>query len=287
MPIDFEIPLNGGHLLRCSRFPAQEPAGPAALIVIAHGYKGFKDWGMFPHAAEYLSRHHEVITFNFSHNGIGSQPEEFTELEKFAVNTYDRELTDLDELITYLQSDPSYAGLPLFLLGHSKGAGVCLIHALDHPGQVQGVISWNGITNLDLLSDKQKEEMTRTGRSYVVNGRTGQQMPLDKIILDDLDRQRERFDLLGRMARGSDFPVILIQGSEDGAHLRKGSAELVSLRPDITWIEIPGGNHTFGTVHPFQGFTEPFHAALEATLSFISKISGNAPSSHRHSGEQE
>ncbi|MEF2966158.1 alpha/beta fold hydrolase [Paenibacillus sp. M1] len=268
MPIDFQLPLEGGHLLRCSRFPAQ--AEPQSLILIAHGYKGFKEWGMFPPAAEYLSRSHEVIAFNFSHNGIGDRPDEFTELDKFAVNTYDRELSDLAELAAFVRADEWLGRLPLFLLGHSRGAGVSLIHALDHPGQVRGVISWNGITNLDLFSDQQKLEMRESGRSHVMNGRTKQRMPLDKIILEDLERQRERYDLLGRMERSRDFPVVLIQGSEDGEHLRQGSAELVRRRPDIEWIRIPGGNHTFGTVHPFQGFTEPFTAALQATLDFIS-----------------
>lgn len=284
MPDSFQLTLEGGHILRCTRYPAQ--TAPQSLVVLAHGFKGFKDWGMFPHAAEFLSRTNEVITFNFSHNGIGDNPEEFTELDKFAINTYDRELSDLRQLIAHLRSDPDLAALPLFLIGHSKGAAVCLIHALDHPAQVQGVISWNGITNLDLFSDGQKEEMRRNGRSHVLNGRTGQQMPLDKVILEDLERQRERYDLLGRLACSKDFPVALIQGTEDGAHLRKGSAELVRLRPDIPWIQIPDGNHTFGTVHPFQGFTAPFSAALEATQAFI-RDNLTLPSSLGGSGQQE
>ncbi|RCX16203.1 alpha-beta hydrolase superfamily lysophospholipase [Fontibacillus phaseoli] len=288
MAIDFQIPLKDGAVLRCSRFPAQSPGTSKSLIVIAHGYKGFKDWGMFPHAAEYLSRNHEIVTFNFSHNGIGDEPDQFTELEKFAVNTYDRELSDLNSLIAHLQSDLQFHGLPLFLLGHSRGAGVCLVYALDHPGQVRGVISWNGITNLNLFSDKQKEEMREAGRSYVLNGRTGQQMPLDRVILEDLDSQRDRYDILGRMAlgSGSDFSAVLIQGSEDGAHLRKGSAELVKLRPDISLIQIQGGNHTFGTVHPFQGFTESFSEALQATQSFIAATVGASSSPH-HDGKQD
>ncbi|WP_334074699.1 alpha/beta hydrolase family protein [Paenibacillus sp. A14] len=273
MPTDFQIPLEDGHVLQCTRFPAQERNEDTSLVIMAHGYKGFKDWGMFPPAAEYLSRFHEVVTFNFSHNGIGDVKDEFTELGKFAVNTYDRELKDLKALAAAMTADPMFAGLPLYFLGHSRGAGVCLIHALDHPGQVRGVISWNGITNLDLFSEEQKKEMREHGRSYVVNGRTGQRMPLDMIILEDLERQRERYDLLGRMAKadGTEFKTILIQGTEDGAHLRKGSAELVKLRSDIPWMQIPGGNHTFGTVHPFTGITGPLEAALRVTLDFIAE----------------
>lgn len=270
MSTDFQVQLDGELVLKATRYPAQSDA-PKGIIIIAHGYKGFKDWGMFPYAAAYLSRQHEVVAFNFSHNGIGDDPLQFTELEKFAVNTYDRELSDLAALIRYLQADMQKADrhLPIFLIGHSRGAGVCLVHALDHPDSVNGVISWNGVTNLDLFSDQQKEEMRRNGRSYVLNGRTNQQMPLDVVIIEDLEQQKERYDIIGRLSRHKDFPVVLIQGSEDGAKLRNGSEQLVRLRPDIQWIQIAGGNHTFGTVHPFTGPTPQLTEALEATLAFI------------------
>ncbi|MGG6312592.1 alpha/beta hydrolase family protein [Paenibacillus macerans] len=270
MPTDFLILLEDGLPLRCTRFPAKST--PAALILIAHGYKGFKDWGMFPYAAERLSQHHEVVTFNFSHNGIGEEPLELTELERFAVNTRDRELADLHALVLHLRQEESLQELPLFLIGHSLGAGIALVYGLDHPDAISGVISWNGVTSLDLLTAKQKEEMRTAGRSYVVNGRTGQRMPLDKAILDDLERQRGRYDIIPRLtAAGPLFPVVLIQGTEDGAHLRQGSAKLTEARPDIDWVQIPGGNHTFGTVHPFRGPTPQLEQALQASLAFVAE----------------
>ncbi|WP_410513374.1 alpha/beta hydrolase [Paenibacillus sp. BR2-3] len=265
---NFKIPAGADAVLRCSHFPAQTPA--KSLIVIAHGYKGFKDWGMFPYAASSLSMEHEVITFNFSHAGIGEDPEAFTELEKFARNTYQRELKDMEVLLSYLSQHPKFGGLPLFLLGHSRGAGDCLLYALDHPGEISGVISWNGVTNLDLFTDEQKKDMKDKGRAYVLNGRTGQQMPLDAIILEDLEQQQERYNLLKRMEH-STFPAILIQGSQDGARLRLGSEQLISIRPDIDWVQIPGGNHTFGTVHPFAGTTSQLEQAIAETGDFIDR----------------
>ena len=90
MPITFELPTDVDAIIRGDFFPAQQPA--QGVIILAHGYKGFKDWGMFPYAAAQLSQTHHVLTFNFSHNGIGEYLEQFSELEKFAVNTYSREL---------------------------------------------------------------------------------------------------------------------------------------------------------------------------------------------------
>ncbi|KAA8997164.1 alpha/beta hydrolase [Paenibacillus spiritus] len=265
----FEIPAGDDAVLRCSRF---SPAARAkALIVIAHGYKGFKDWGMFPYAAETLSRDYEVVTFNFSHGGIGEDLMNFTELEKFARNTYDRESRDLQVLLAYLSQHPKLGGLPLFLIGHSRGAGDCLLYALDHPGEAAGVICWNGVTDLDLFTEEQKQGMRENGRAFVLNGRTGQQMPLDAVILEDLERQRDRYQLIFRLA-GADFPVVLIQGTGDGEHLIRGSQRLVDVRPDIEWVRIPGGNHTFGTVHPFAGTTPQLEAALAATRAFVERV---------------
>jgi pimeloyl-ACP methyl ester carboxylesterase len=268
MTRNFQLPAGEEAVLRCSHFPARDKA--KSLIVIAHGYKGFKDWGMFPYVAEVLSQEHEVITFNFSHAGIGEDLQNFTELEKFARNTYTREIKDMEILLSYLSQHHKFGSLPLFLLGHSRGGGDCLLYALDHPGEITGVISWNGITDLDLFTEEQKREMRENGRTHVLNGRTGQQMPLDAVIIEDLEQQAERYNLLERM-RAAGFPVILIQGSQDSERLRRGSEQLTALRPDIRWVQIPGGNHTFGSVHPYEGTTPQLEQAIAASLEFINQ----------------
>ncbi|MNC55224.1 hypothetical protein D3C75_1047430 [compost metagenome] len=96
-------------------------------------------------------------------------------------------------------------------------------------------------------------------------------MPLDAIIIEDLEQQAERYNLLERMKQAS-FPAVLIQGSEDGERLRRGSEQLTRFRPDIEWIQIPGGNHTFGTVHPFTGTTPQLEQAISASRDFITRI---------------
>jgi len=74
-------------------------------IVLVHGFKGFKDWGYAPYFSNYFAtKGFFVITFNFSHNGIGENKFEFTELEKFANNTFSREISELEDVVNaYLQ----------------------------------------------------------------------------------------------------------------------------------------------------------------------------------------
>jgi alpha-beta hydrolase superfamily lysophospholipase len=271
MSIPFKISVNEERQIRGDFFPSIHDS--AGTLVICHGFKGFKDWGFFPHTAEQLAQYVNVITFNFSHNGVGEDPLQFSELEKFATDTYTRDLEDLQLLIQHIQENSlpiqaTIASSPLFLLGHSRGAGVSLIYAMDHAEQIDGVISWNGITNVDLFSQEIKDQMRQDGRAYIQNARTKQEMPLDIEILEDIEKNRDQYNILAR-ASSTTVPIILVQGSDDAKNLREGSAKLVDANPAIQWVTIAGGNHTFNAVHPFKGETLPLKEAITYTAQFI------------------
>lgn len=273
--IPFQVAVDEERIIRADFFPCQEKS--RGLLVICHGFKGFKDWGFFPHVAQELSALVDVITFNFTNNGVGEDLTTFSELDRFAKNTYSSELEDLHTLIQRIKEQKIEAlphrlsTAPLFLLGHSRGGGVSLIYALDHSTEIKAVMSWNGITNVDLFSTELKEEMRLKGRAYLPNARTKQQMPLDKIILDDMEQHHERFNIIERISEAT-FPIILIQGTNDSPHLREGSAKIVDKNPAIEWIQIPDGNHTFGAVHPYQGMTKPLQEALTQTKEYLSRF---------------
>jgi hypothetical protein len=301
MSIPFQILLEEERIIRGDFFPSANLT--RGILIICHGFKGFKDWGMFPYAARKIAQEVDVVTFNFSYNGVGENLTEFTELEKFAHNTYTRELEDINSVVTLFSNhedvkntllDQQSAGrgepvvfhsceksglhapvagsssLPLFLLGHSRGGGVSIIYALDHGTEIAGVTSWNGITNVDLFSPEIKEEMRTKGRSSVQNARTRQELPLDVEILHDIERNKERFDIYSRI-RDIQVPLVLIQGTKDALHLREGSERLVKLNQAVNWVQIEEGNHTFNTVHPFKGTTVPLEKAINETLAFIRK----------------
>jgi pimeloyl-ACP methyl ester carboxylesterase len=293
----FRIIMGEDRIVRGDFISAKAPTAIGTLV-ICHGFKGFKNWGMFPYTADALAEQLNVVLINFSHNGVGDDLLEFTELEKFATEAYSLDLEDLDAVVQLIRAgslklsieekadsaeavefDARYnlgdhesdSSEPLFLLGHSRGAGICLIYGLDHSDEIAGVISWNGIADVDLFSAKDKEDMRANGRAYTLNGRTGQNMPLGIEILQDMEQNRERFDIKGRITY-ADFPVVLIQGAEDGQRLRDGSAQLVERNPAVEWKLIAGGNHTFGAVHPYQGETEPLRQAIAETKLAIQRM---------------
>jgi pimeloyl-ACP methyl ester carboxylesterase len=269
----FELQMEPDRVIRGDIYQAASQPSRGALI-LCHGYKGFKDWGMFPHVARALADEIDVVAINFSHNGVGADLLTFTELEKFAGATYTKDLEDLDAVVRFVRSglgseaDPAK---PILLLGHSRGAGVCLINALDHPERISGVISWNGITDVDLLTEANKAEMRAAGRSYTLNGRTKQMMPLDLVILEDMEQNRERFDIVNRI-KDAAFPIALIQGTRDGSKLIAGSARLVERNPRTRWIRVADGDHTFGAVHPFRVETMPLKDAIAETKKVIREM---------------
>ncbi|MFC4076391.1 alpha/beta hydrolase family protein [Salinithrix halophila] len=253
------------------RVPATDRPHP--VLILCHGFKGFKDWGMFPYAADTLARiGFAVLTFNFSMNGVGEDPEAFTELEKFAQNTYSRGQEDLTFLLEKITAgelplaeamDPERLGI----IGHSRGGAESLLFALDE-SRIQGVALWNSIARLDLFSDNFKAELREKGRAFIPNARTGQNMPINREVLEDLEANRDRFDILGRLP-SFNRPLLIIQGDADQA-VPVETAESLKERAKQAELHIlPGADHTFGTIHPFAGSTPHFNRVLEITSRFF------------------
>ena len=75
---------------------------PRPAVLILHGFKGFKDWGMFPVLAERMARAgFTAISFNMSGSGVDQQGE-FSYPDRFGRNTYSAELEDLKRVMDAL-----------------------------------------------------------------------------------------------------------------------------------------------------------------------------------------
>ncbi|MFB9329041.1 alpha/beta hydrolase family protein [Paenibacillus aurantiacus] len=244
------------------------------VVLLVHGFKGFKDWGFFPYAAEQLARSgFAAVTFNFSCNGVGRS--DFDELHKFGRNTYSREQSDLSELLDRLRAgelplaDRMDAGR-LALIGHSRGGGNSLIFAASQPDAIRAVVSWNGISDVNLFGDEFREQVLREGLGYVENARTKQHMPITAAFFEDLDRNRERFDITTAIAE-LPMPVLTVQGDQDARRLVLGQERLQQAAPRQRHMRIEGANHTFGAVHPFTGTTFHLERALGLTIGFLTE----------------
>ncbi|MDO7743216.1 MAG: alpha/beta hydrolase, partial [Pedobacter sp.] len=73
-------------------------------IIFVHGFKGFKDWGAHHLTAAYFAAQgYRYIKFNLSHSGVSSnKPDDVTDMDAFAANTFSYELKDIDTVINYV-----------------------------------------------------------------------------------------------------------------------------------------------------------------------------------------
>jgi hypothetical protein len=65
------------------------------VLIICHSFMAFKEWGFFPYASAWLAaKGFAVCTFNFSLNGVEGDNNRITRFDRFASNTFTRELED-------------------------------------------------------------------------------------------------------------------------------------------------------------------------------------------------
>lgn len=270
----FELASEAGDPIRGDVRRSRDPRGETA-IVVCHGFKGFKDWGFFPHVCELLAERtdHPVISFNFSLNGIGPDLDSFTELDKFQRNTFSRELSDLGRVLDAIAAGelPGLDGRSRFgLLGHSRGGVSAIITAVEDE-RVRALVTWSSVSYLDRWSDEQKREWKQRGRIEVLNTRTGQMMPLGLELLEDVEENRDRLDLL-RAASRLTVPYLIVHGTEDESVDVSEAEEIYGEAPEgTTRLEkIEGTGHTFGAVHPFEGSTPALDRVIDLSAGWFS-----------------
>ena len=253
-----------------------DPTG-APVLLICHGFIGFKDWGGFPYAADFLATHgFAAVRFNFSLNGIGTRFEEFTLLENFARNTISRELEDLRDLIDAVERGDivprSCACTRIGLIGHSLGGGLAVIHAAED-SRIRGVASWAGVADFMRWGKKTRALWRKRGRIEIENGRTHQMMPMDVTMLEDIEANQTRFDIPQAAARIG-RPLLAVHGAQDvSVPIAEGQRVTAAAEASRTqFVRIPHADHTFGIRHPFDGTTPAFTAVLEETVRHFRRV---------------
>lgn len=253
------------------RMPEAGPE-PRTAIIVVHGFKGFKDWGFFPHASDRLAAAgHAVISFNFSRNGIGPDLETFSELEKFGANTFTLELDELLGMIDRVVGGDLLGWVPegVGVLGHSRGGGQAVLAAAEDE-RVGSLVTWAAIASFDRWTDETKEEWRREGRTWIPNLRTRQEMPLDLTLLEDFEANHGRLDILAA-ARRLHAPWLVIHGLQDETVDVEDGRALVGAASaaEALWIENAG--HTFEAQHPFVGAPPELERAIGATVEHFAR----------------
>lgn len=253
---------------------------PKPVVIFTHGFKGFKDWGHFNVLARYFAENGFVfVKFNFAYNGTTVQDHmDMHDMEAFGNNNFSLELDDLQALIDLLhEPNPPIQQQELdlkriYLIGHSRGGGTVILKAAEEP-RVKAVATWAGVSDYDQRwTEAQMEKWKQDGVQYVLNGRTGQQMPLYYQMVENYYQNRERLDI-SQVIKKISQPLLILHGEEDETLPVQMAYDLKKRKPDAKLHLLPATNHSFGGEHPYRhaDLPAPARTAADLSMAFFQK----------------
>jgi pimeloyl-ACP methyl ester carboxylesterase len=246
-------------------------SAPTPVVVLMHGFKGFKDWGFFPPLADRLARAgFAVVSYNASGSGVDHDGN-FSYPERFGHNTFSAELSDARTVLDAVDAGRLDLATPtsVGLVGHSRGGGIAVLITAEQQ-RISCLVTWAAIASPFRWPSETRRRWRESGALAVTNQRTGAVLPLYSDMLDDVEQNAAVLDIQAAAARIS-VPWLVLHGTTDETvPLEEGEALAASAsRPQF--IKIERGSHTFGAVHPFGGETAELTGVFDATLRFLSR----------------
>lgn len=261
----WSLPGSDGEPIRGeTHVPGSTPRGS---VIIAHGFKGYKEYGMFPCLAAGIARRGYLAhRFNFSHSGMTEEIDTFARPDLFEKDTWNRQVADLRSIVAAMHSgEVPGGGRPHVLLGHSRGGVAVLLAAgrgADDPKHVPpaGVITLAAPDTAHRFTDEEAALLKKQGYLESPSARTGQTLRVGRAFLQEQLDEPERHDVLALTARIR-APLLILHGSDDETvpatcATALGEAATAGARVGI----IPGADHVFGTPNPFPEDGRPSEA---------------------------
>lgn len=248
------------------------------IIILTHGFQGFKDWGPYNVMAQRFAEAGFVfVKFNLSHNGTTIEhPVDFVDLEAFGNNNFAKELDDLGVVIDWICSDTFPVSKSetdtdkIYLIGHSRGGGITILKAGEDP-RVKKISTWAAVNEFGKYwKADQMERIKEEGVVYVKNGRTNQQMPIYWQMYENYFSDLKRFFIPDVVKRLS-IPMLVVHGTNDETVPYSSATELKEWKPDAELLLIENGNHVFGGKHPWeeQRLPDDLKQVVDTTIRFF------------------
>lgn len=254
------------------------------ILIFAHGFKGFKDWGTFDQMAIFFAKHGAVfVKFNFSFNGgTVCQPMGFPDLEAFSLNTYTKELDDLGLVIDFVENDTTIPKEEkdinrIFLIGHSRGGGIVILKAHEDE-RIKKIVTLASVSDYASRFPKEDDPRLKAWKKnktvYIENSRTNQQMPLDYSFYEDFKKNETRLTIKTACEKLKK-PLLIIHGDQDSTVEIHEAKNLHHWSTESELIIIEGADHVFNVKHPWNQnfFSKELNLALDRVLDFLIKKS--------------
>ena len=263
-----------GHPLHLTVTPATNEAD---VVILVHGFKGFRHWGFFPLAAQHLALNgFTAVRMDLSLNGMEGGVGLVTKPDDFGRSTISRDVDDVHDVLFWLQHDGIRTTSDLerstfHLVGHSRGGGVVQIVGREtmNSGLLGKVVAWNSVGKWDRWTQRQREHWLEHGRIDVENSRTGQKLQIFTDLLHDIEDHTVRLSLeLASKALGE--RLLFIHADADLTTPIHEVQDLIERSTTTAELAIMhGSTHTFGISHPLQRVTGTFTHVLDKTVQFL------------------
>lgn len=253
---------------------------PRPLMVIAHGYKTFKDWGMFPHVGDYFAQRGFVaIVINFARNGVKVDEKEIRDWEAFARLTPTSEIEDLHLILDAVQEGAlEYYGINTdgthrVLLGHSCGGSVSIITASERR-DVDAVVAWSAPATFYRFREEEKMMWRKNGKLALPEDPEYGIISIGLEPLDDIENNKERLDIIDAVRRLK-CPLLIAQGDEDTTVMKEEADALYAVVSDkkSRFYAVEGANHLYGVSHPYDpGSSGHLEQMLDETNRWLENV---------------
>jgi len=278
MPIhSWSIPGSDGEpILGDTHLPPEALEGitPRGVLLICHGFKGYKDYGILPGIAHYAAlRGFIAHRFNFSHGGMTNNVETFERPDLFEKDTWGKQIADLRAVAVAADNGelPTHAcasaRLPQVWCGHSRGGVTALLTAarafaptkyprLGATPKPAGVIACASPHRAFWLGEDDKQTFYRQGYLDSPSSRTKQGLRIGLPWLKEIEHHPEAFDPVVAASRIT-CPLLIIHGTEDMTVGRDSADTLAAAAPHARLEIIEGATHVFNTSNPMKLEREP------------------------------
>lgn len=253
------------------------------LVIVVHGFKGFKHWGFFPTLGRFLADSGVAAAcVSLSHCGIKGDTDVFNRLDLFERDTWGRRLYDLQQVVEAasrglltdkVELDRSRLGL----FGHSAGGGLCVLHAAREP-RIKALVTLAAICQANRFPrDEVERHLNAYGHMKIENARTKQEMHVGRAFFEEIAANEAAFDI-GRAATRVTQPWLLIHGVNDESVEFEEALRLLEAvngnavnGQNAKLLSIENADHALGTQHPFRKRSAEFVQALDVTMGFLKR----------------
>ncbi|MEX0744701.1 MAG: alpha/beta fold hydrolase [Phycisphaeraceae bacterium] len=286
--VDWQLPGSDDEaIFGTAHLPGATPRG---VLLIAHGFKGYKDYGLLPHLAEHASKQGLIAhRFNFSHSGMTRNVETFERPDLFERDTFSRQVEDLWTVAAAADAGQiAGEGLPQVWFGHSRGGVTSICAAGQLAKQAAetsvwtaapvGLVSAAAPHEANNLDDAQSRMLRKAGRTASPSGRTGQTLFVGRDWLDDIEQAGDALDPVA-MVKVGNWPVLIVHGGADvtvQAASARRLADAAGARARLEIIE--GASHTFDCPNPLtldQPLPGGAQRLVELVVGFAARCCGS------------